>query len=236
MKAEMSLSLREAADSQALAEALAMSIAEQLTQAIGARGQASLALSGGRTPIRFLQVLAQQTLAWKRVTLTLADERWVPESHERSNARLLRTYLLQGAAAAADFLPLTTEDTSPETGLAALEARFAGVALPFDVAVLGMGDDGHTASWFPGGDHLTEALDPWCPNLVLPMRAPGAGEPRITFPAPVLLNARKLYLHIEGWAKRGTLERALAAGPVEDMPVRAVLRTARERLTVFWCS
>jgi 6-phosphogluconolactonase len=110
MKVEASPLLHEVADGRALAEALAWSVAERLGQAIAARGQAALALSGGRTPIRFLQVLAQQNLDWKRVTVTLADERWVPESHERSNARLLRAFFLHGHAAAADFLPLTIED------------------------------------------------------------------------------------------------------------------------------
>jgi 6-phosphogluconolactonase len=203
MKAETSPLLHEVADCRALAEALAWSIAERLAQAVAARGRASLALSGGRTPTRFLQVLAQQTLDWKRVTVTLADERWVPESHERSNARLLRAFFLHGPAAAANFLPLTTDDATPGAGLAAIEARLAEVLLSFDVAVLGMGDDGHTATWFPGDDRLAKALDPCCPNRGLPMHAPGVEEPRITFTAPVLLNARNIYLHIDGQASAG---------------------------------
>ena len=105
---------------------------------------------------------------------------------------------------------------------------------PFDVAVLGMGSDGHTASFFPGGDRLTEALDSDTPKRLIEMTAPGAGEPRLTFTLPVLEQSGRLKLHIEGAGKRTVLDKALTAGPEEEMPVRAVLRSATP-VTLYWC-
>lgn len=224
---------RDFVDSEALAEALAGAVARDLRAAIARRGAASLALSGGRTPTRFFAALARQTLPWDKVAVTLVDERWVPPDHARSNEALLRGTLLAGPAAAARFVGLVTAEATPEAGLAEVSARIAGLPRPLDVVVLGMGADGHTASFFPGGDRLAEALDLAGSAMVLPQRAPGAGEPRITLTLPLIAGAGRVYLHIEGAEKAEVLEAALAEGPVEAMPVRAVL-WARP-VEVFWC-
>jgi 6-phosphogluconolactonase len=222
------------ADSEALAGALAAAVAADLRAGIDARGGALLALSGGTTPKRFMQRLSEQSLDWDKVTVTLVDERWVAPDNERSNARLLREHLLRGEAAAAHFLPLFRDTPEPEDALAELERRFASLPPSFDAIVLGMGSDGHTASFFPGGDHLAAALDPASPARLLPMRAPGAGEARITLTLPVLLAARHLYLHIEGAAKRDVLNTALA-DPAATAPVAAVLRQAPAPVLTYWC-
>lgn len=224
-------------DSAALAESLATTVANDLRTAIAARGRASLALSGGNTPKRFLQALSLQPLPWRDVVATLVDERWVPESNERSNARLLRGNLLHAAAAEARFLPLYRDTPGPEQALAGIERDLAALPSPFDALVLGMGEDGHTASFFPGGDRLAEALDPAATAKVLPMRAPGAGEPRITLTLPTLLAARHLYLHIEGTGKQRVLESAVSGtGPGAGYPVRSVLRHATSPVQVFYCA
>ena len=223
--------LRVFANGDALAAALAQQVGDDLRAALAARGSASLALSGGTTPRRFLRALAEQALDWARVQVTLVDERWVPESSPRSNAALLREHLLHGAAAAAQLVPLYRDAAEPDDALAEVETALAPL-LPLDVAVLGMGTDGHTASFFPGGDHLDTALDPQGTALLLPMRAPGAGEPRITLTLPVLQAARGLYLHIEGAEKRSVLEQALAHEP-PAAPVALVLRQAATQ--TYWC-
>jgi len=224
------------ADPAGLAAALAASVADALRAAIDARGGALLALSGGTTPELFLRCLGQQQLEWNRVTVTLCDERWVPPQHERSNARLVARTLLRGAASAARFVPLYAERPDPETGAAVIDARIAALPLPLDVAVLGMGNDGHTASFFPEGDRLPEALDLNNTARVLPMRAAGAGEPRITFTLSALLDTRALYLHIEGEAKRQLLADArLALGEAANFPVRSVLTQQRVPVAVYWC-
>ncbi|RDI99013.1 6-phosphogluconolactonase [Dyella solisilvae] len=222
-------------DGQALAVALAERVAELLRESIAERGRGLLAVSGGSTPRHFFERLSRQSLDWAKVQITLVDERWVPESHERSNAALVKSLLLQHEASAAQFVPLYADAPTPEAGLAAVRARMASLGMPFDAVVLGMGNDGHTASFFPGGDRLPEALDPHNPVRVLPMRAPGAGEPRITFTLSTLLDTRALFLHIEGEAKRQLLADArLGLDAAANFPVRAVLTQQRVPVAVYW--
>jgi len=231
------IDLRRFDGSDALALALAEAVASDLRQALARAGHASLAVSGGSTPQRFMQALSRQALEWERVTVTLVDERWVSESHPRSNAALVRTHLLQHAAAGARLLPLFSDLPGPGDALPGLEAELAALPLPLDVAVLGMGEDGHTASFFPGGDALEAALDPGGAAPVLPMHAPAAGEPRITLTLPVLLAARHLYLHIEGQGKWQVLQQSLSAGPGQPMlPIARVLQSARAPVPTYWCA
>lgn len=206
---------------QSLAESLANDVADELRRAIAANGRATLAVSGGSTPKLFFEKLSESDLPWQRVMVTLVDERQVPETSERSNARLVRQHLLRNKAAAAQFVPL-------------FENADATKSLPFDVTVLGMGNDGHTASFFPKADRLKEAIDSGTSQRLLAITAPGAGEPRLTFTLPVLEASGRLALHIEGLDKRQVLDKALADGPEEDMPVRAILRSATP-ITLYWC-
>jgi 6-phosphogluconolactonase len=217
----MIVSERSFADGGTLAHALAGDVATALQKAIDAKGHAVLAVSGGTTPKRFFAALSNCDLPWDRITVTLVDERQVDESSERSNARMVRQCLLTNRAAAARFVPLHRNPDAGKTG-------------PFDAAVLGMGSDGHTASFFPGGDRLAEALDPHSRERLIVIAAPGAGEPRLTFTLPALLEASLLCLHIEGAEKRKVLEEALKPGPVEAMPVRAILRAAKP-VVLYWC-
>jgi len=206
---------------EALAETLARDVADELARAIEAKGRATLAVSGGTTPKLFFEKLSVIDIPWGRVSVTLVDERQVPESSERSNARRVRQHLVQNKAAAARFVPLV--DNPDAENIPA-----------FDVAVLGMGNDGHTASFFPGGDTLAEAIDAETRKRLIAITAPGAGEPRLTFTLPVLAQAGRLALHIEGAEKKQVLKQALAEGPQEDMPVRAVLRGPAP-VTLYWC-
>lgn len=223
------------ADKDTLAEGLATKIAEVLNAELQANGRALLAVSGGSTPKRFFEKLSSKDIDWAGVTVTLVDERWVGEDNERSNGALVKANLLQNKAASANFFPLYTGDASAEEGVATLEAQFAKLSQPITAAVLGMGSDGHTASFFPEGDKLAAALDLGTEYTFITMQAPGAGEPRITFTLAALLKADFLALHIEGAEKQTVLGGALAEGPAEDMPVRSVLRQDQTELTIFWC-
>ena len=229
----LDLRRREFADGGELAAAFAVWTADLLQGAVEARGAALLIVSGGATPKRYFAQLAQRDIDWARVCVTLADERCVADENPRSNARMLRETLLTNHAAAARFVPLADARLAPDQELAAASARVARLPLPADLVVLGMGDDGHTSSWFPGGDNLKDSIDSGGRSLVLPMRAPGAPEPRLTLTARVILRARALALHIEGEAKSAVLARALGEGPIEEMPIRAALRGAAEKMTIF---
>lgn len=204
-----------------LAQALADRVARGLSRCISRKGHATLAVSGGTTPQLFFEHLSREPITWDKVTVTLVDERQVMEDNPRSNARLVRQALLQNNAAAARFVPLHAN-----------EAAAADQVL--DVVVLGMGEDGHTASFFPGGNNLAKALDPASSETVFSMTAEAAGEPRLTFGLAALLKAKVICLHIEGKSKQSVLERANAATDIMDMPVRAVLQ-AGNPLEVFWC-
>ena len=219
-----------------LAIALADAVAADLEAGIAERDTACLAVSGGSTPALFFATLAaRDDVDWSRVVVTLVDERWVPETSPRSNAALVRQTLLQGPAQAALFVPLYNGSDLPDaSAIAATNAAIADdISFPFDAVVLGMGNDGHTASFFPGGDTLAEALGGEGP--VVSIRAPGAGEPRVTFTLPALLATRGLYLHIEGEEKAMVLEEASETGAVEDMPVRAVLSQDQRPVSLYWC-
>jgi 6-phosphogluconolactonase len=230
----LTVARRSFADRDELASALADLVAEALRSGVAERGRAALAVSGGSTPAKFFAALAKHAdVPWDKVTVTLVDERWVDESSDRSNARLVKQSLLQGPAAKAAFVPLYAGGAAPDgTGIAKTSAALATLPDRFDAVILGMGNDGHTASFFPGGDTLEQALAGELP--VLAITAPGAGEPRVTLSLKRLLQTRGLYLHIEGEEKGKVLDKALADGPVADMPVRAVLRQTTVPVTVFW--
>ena len=231
----MAPQMHEYASREALAEALAAGVAAVLAGGIATRGTASLAVSGGSTPKLFLQKLGQVEIDWRNVTVALVDERWVPESNPRSNAAFLRENFHHGPAAPAHLELFFEDGVSAREAEEALSRRFARLGQPIDAVVLGMGADGHTASFFPGSPDLARAIDPDTDASVVAVEAPGAGEPRVTLTLPRLVSARFLALHIEGEDKRQTLTRALEAGPAEALPVRAVLRAAREpALQIFW--
>jgi 6-phosphogluconolactonase len=230
----MTIDRRSFADKPTLAKELAEAVADRIRAAIAAHGEAVIAVSGGSTPARFFQALGKtKDIAWDKVIVTLVDERWVDETSDRSNALLVNERMLQGPAAVARFLPLYSGTDAPEgEGVSKTNAVLANLPDRLAAVVLGMGSDGHTASFFPGGDTLAEALS--APGPAIAIRAPGAGEPRITLTLPRLLRTDGLYLHIEGEEKAEVLDKALGDGPVEDMPIRAVLRSG-EPVVVYWC-
>lgn len=216
-------------DSELMMFTLADILASELATQLRSKDRASLSVPGGTTPGPVFDVLSGVGLDWDRVTVFLNDERWVPETSPRSNGRLLRQRLLTGKAAAAEFVPLYADTAEPEDAIEALSAAIAP-HLPISVLLLGMGTDMHTASLFPGADRLAEALAPDAPVLV-PMRAAGAGEPRVTLSARVLRDAMAIHVVIIGAEKRAALERAMERTP-EEAPIRAVLDNA----TVHWAA
>lgn len=217
-----------------LANALAEAIAEQLKAALDDNGHASLAVSGGSTPGKLFQRLSQVDIDWSKIWITLVDERCVLPDHERSNARLVQEGLMQGFAAKAQFAPLFIDaGQSTEQNAAMVTEKANADFLPFDVVVLGMGNDGHTASFFPDADELSDALDAPI-AAVLAIHAASAGETRLTFNYAALSMASHIYLHIEGDDKRHTLTKAKDYGETHDMPIRSFLRDESLPLSIYW--
>lgn len=220
-------------DGRTMAAALADRVAAMLRHALGQRRTASLVVSGGRSPLPFLRALGQRELDWSRVSVTLADERWLPPEHPDSNAGTVQASLQQGPAAAARFVPLYGGEESPEAGLAACELRLAEVSRPFDVVVLGMGEDGHFASLFPGVAGLSGLLADSGPSLAA-VNPPAAAHPRMTQSFAALLDARQLLVQIHGPRKRTVIEEAAERGDAELQPIAALLQQTRTPVQVFF--
>jgi 6-phosphogluconolactonase len=219
-------------DREALAHALAGTVADLLAQAVSERGEALLAVSGGTTPAKFFAALSQADIPWSKVTVTLVDERFVPPSSPRSNAALVSEKLLRNRAAAARFVPLFRSGETLEEAAEDGERAFRALELPFDVLMLGLGGDGHTASLFPDAEGLSGLLDPASPRFVMPVHAKSAGEPRLTLTLAEIVRARFVGLHIEGAEKRHAFENAMGDGAKK--PIRAVIEALPEPIEVFW--
>lgn len=206
---------------------MANRLAEDLETHLINHDQASIALSGGNTPGPIFDVLCAADLDWARVRVMPSDERWVPDGHERSNAKLIRDRLLVNRAAGAELVSFHGNGPDPEPHMEALNARIAP-ALPISIVMLGMGPDMHTASLFPGSPELAAGLDPHAPALVA-QTPPSQDEKRISLSARAINDALNKHLIITGADKRDALERALSLPP-EEAPVNSVLNG----ITVHW--
>lgn len=223
-------------DNAALAPALAASVADDLRAALREQDTATLAVSGGRSPVPVFEALREMELDWQRVAVTLVDERWVPESDPASNGALVRTHLLQGRAAAARFVPMYTGAATAADGEAELAGIFSRLATPFAALILGMGDDGHTASLFPASPQLEAglALGGTVANTPPCLAQVGAVAPteRMSLTLPWILHSRRIYLQFGGASKLAVFEKASSA-PERQWPVSFVLAQTQTPVVVF---
>lgn len=216
-----------AADTDALIEATADRVTELLSEAVRARGVASLVVAGGRTPRALYRLLANRSSErrppWSRVKLFMGDERWVPADHADSNQRMVRESLLTDLPDSPAFFPMPTDGTEPALDAARYQACLAqevpecdGHLPRFDVILLGMGDDGHTASLFPGTSILDER------ESVAAVHVPRFDSWRLSLTLPVLNAARHVLFLVTGADKAATLARVLGDGPRRDLPASLV--------------
>ncbi|MEO7206971.1 MAG: 6-phosphogluconolactonase [Steroidobacteraceae bacterium] len=222
------------ADRDLLSRTLSHQLAANLKAAIAARGLASLVVSGGKSPLQLFKLLRTEDLDWSRVCVALADERWVDPTDPDSNEKLVRDALLKESAAAARFIGLKNGAPTPDLGAVSAWETFARVPRPFDAVVLGMGDDGHTASLFPRSPNLASALNPGAVPGCVGMRSPVAPHPRLSLNLSALLDSRRIVVLITGAQKWNTYCAAGAAGPAEEMPIRYVLRQRHTPVEVMW--
>lgn len=217
-------------DTTGLDQKLAQHIADKLAKDLHERGTASLAVSGGSTPKGLFQGLSHCDLDWENIKVTLVDERWVDLNSPDSNEQMLRDNLLQNKAVKAHIVGLKTADAHGEDGLAEARQRIAGIGKPFSVVILGVGGDGHTASWFPQAANLAELVDPAGSaevEITDPVTAP---HQRITLTLPAVLNAREVIVHIVGAEKRAVVESAIE----QQFPIALILEQTKTPVTIWW--
>lgn len=214
---------------EAAAEAATIAIVQALRAALLDRGAASLGVTGGSSPGPVYDRLKDADLDWRHIGITLSDERWVEETSPDSNAGLVRRRLLTGAASAARFVSLKGDAVDPEHGAWAAELGIAGL-IPFDALLLGMGEDGHVASLFPGNPVLAQGLDPAAARLVLhaPAGSPAPAQDRVSLTLSAMASAKLILILISGAAKRAVLE---GRG---DQPVHHLIRAARGEVRLLW--
>lgn len=220
----------------AWADAAAAQLAEALSEGIAAEGSGVFAGAGGSTPSPIYARLAQADLDWSRVTATLVDERYVPESSPESNAALMKRTLLTGQAAAARFLPLYAPSVTVDRAAAEASKALAAEGAHLDAVLLGMGEDGHICSMFPDSPTLKTLLTPGLKPAVygVPAGRDGMAPPqeRLSINLPYLIGARRVVLALTGSAKRAVFERE-AAGDPRVQPIAALI-AAKVPLEVLW--
>jgi 6-phosphogluconolactonase len=217
-------------DEATLVAELAAEILARIEDGVVGRGAASLVVTGGSTPAPLYDALRLEPAAWDRTWVTLSDERWLKAADADSNAHLVRQHLLRGEAARAHFIPLTSDDPSPEEALEIIDARIAALPRPFDAVVLGMGEDGHFASLFPNDPALRLGLDPIASANVVAVDRPGAAgsRHRLSLTLSALTDARWIALMVRGQAKLARLRDPAGT------PIAALLEQTRVPVEVFW--
>ena len=212
---------------------LSAAISTLLQKAIDTNGRASLAVSGGSTPVQLFKHLSESSITWEKVDVCLVDERWVSPEEEDSNEHLVKTHLLQNNARAARFTGMKNDAESAGAGEAQCEAELRKIKYPIDVLILGMGGDGHTASLFPGAEKLPLAVDMDSGKICMAIAPLTAPHERMTLTLPAIIDSEQIFLHITGQEKMTVLDQAFTEGPEEEMPIRYILKQTQARKTPF---
>ena len=229
----MNVTQKHFEDRHHLSCALADHIGKLLRRAVVEKGRASMAVSGGSTPGPLFKRLSELDIPWEQVVITLVDERWVDVEDKDSNEYLVRTHLLQDRAAKATFIGMKNNAPAAAAGEQECEQRLRQLPRPFDLIVLGMGDDGHTASLFPGAQKLAAATALDSGKICMALTPPAASHDRMTLTLAEILAAKQIFLHIVGPEKQKALNQALAAGPPDAMPIRFILRQEQVPVTIY---
>jgi 6-phosphogluconolactonase len=223
------MQFRDRADA---AEMVASAVMATLRAATAAHDAASVVVSGGESPRGLFRLLRTTRLPWEAVTIVPCDERWVAPDHADSNEGMIRRELLSGWPSDARFVSLYRPVAEADDGVGELAAKLAGVKRPFDTVLLGMGEDGHTASLFPDSPDIAGALR--SEQDIIVQRTPRLSQARVSLTVRALLNAHEIHILFFGDAKRSVYRRALLKGPAEEFPVRAILHQDAVNVTAYW--
>ena len=224
-------------DKAALTEELSQSLEQALRDGIEADGRAVLMVSGGSSPEPAYKHLSTLDLKWAHVDVAMVDERWVEASHEKSNEAFIKRTLLQNHGAEANFISMKNAAATAEQGVDECETQFQALKRPFDVTILGMGPDGHTASLFPHAQGLENGLDSnqlVCAINAIESDVTGSITERMSLTLNAISQSKVVKLLISGDEKLAVYKQALAGGNVNDMPLRAVLNHPEINIEVYW--
>ncbi len=228
------MNITQFSTTESMTNQLANNIVSDLTQAIASNGQASLLVSGGKSPIALFAQLSQATLDWSKVTISLVDDRWVGADHQSSNELLVKTHLLVNNAANATFIGLVGEQADAFDGVAAAIERVSGLLNNIDVMILGMGEDGHTASIFPCCEQVEPAMAKDNVAGLIATVPTTAAYQRISFTLNQILAAKQVYLPLAGDKKLAVFEQATVLENNQLMPISAVIQQ-HQSLDVLIC-
>lgn len=217
-----------------LIEMLSKSIVMKLKSAIQKKGKATLIISGGSTPIPLFKTLRDMSLDWEKISVGLCDERWIPSLHHDSNENLVKKYLLQGQAKKATFIGMYNGEQDVHMAEKWCTQKVNETLFPFDVVVLGMGTDAHTASLFPDNDKLEKAFDLDNKELCIAIEPKNAPYKRMSLTLWAILSAHNIYLHFEGEEKIAVYGEAIAGEDIYKMPIRAVLNQDIKDIEVYY--
>ena len=217
-----------------LLETLSQQIADDLKTAIRHNDKATMLVSGGSTPKPLFEVLRRIDLPWEKVSIGLCDERWVPPTHNDSNEHFVKQHLLQEHAGKARFIGMYTEGLSLNEAQEHCSQTYQKELYPFDVALLGMGNDGHTASLFPESRQLDQALDLANKQLCIAIEPKTAPHSRMSLTRAAILSTRHLYLHFEGKEKLAVYEEVIRGDNIHTLPVRSVLQQDLTDIKVYF--
>jgi 6-phosphogluconolactonase len=227
------LDFQEFGSTSMLDTELTARVSKLLGEALIQDGHASIVVSGGRTPKGFFQRLSQENLDWSNITVSLADERWVEPNHCDSNEKLVKENLLINNASGAKFLPLKNNAATAMGGIKELESQLANVEA-FTVVILGMGDDGHTASLFPGSETLGLGLDLSSGKQCIAVTPLDAPHERMSMTLPRLLRSKQIIIHLCGEGKKRVLDQVNSGYDSFELPIRAVLQQSHTPVSLYW--
>lgn len=209
-------------------------IIKNLNVGIRKRAKATLLVSGGSTPKPLFEKLSHSDIDWSRIKIGLVDERWVDENHKDSNAKLVKDFLLVNKASKATFIPLYQKGLKAQDSQEKCSNLVRTEFFPCDVLILGMGDDGHTASLFPNKEELKDALDLSNESYCISMTPNDAPHTRMSLTLSAILKAQNLYLHIQGKNKIEVYEKAIDEQDSTKYPIAAVLENEIKDIKVYY--
>lgn len=210
----------------------AKEIAEKLQTGIQQNGFASLLVSGGNTPKPLFEELSKINIDWSKVNIALVDDRWVEVRDDASNEKLVNEFLLINRAEKANFVGMKTSHVNALDAEQAVANKLQHIQMPFDVVILGMGEDGHTASIFPCCAQLEHALT--TKDVIIATEPTTAPHQRMTFTKSALLNSKQLYLHLVGESKEVVLSDVAQHCDEKKAPICAFLNQAVVPMTVMY--